>query len=80
MQMLHFKTIMVAMVIIKQIVCIATTLIMWNMWILPEKEVFRENKNSLQIYSLNWMFISEARILCMNRSYVVAMVIWIKSA
>ena len=37
-----FKTIMyaVAMVIIKQTVCIATTLIMWEMWILPEIEAF----------------------------------------
>ena len=28
----------VAIVIIKQTICIATTLIMWEMWILPEKE------------------------------------------
>ena len=75
--MFPFKTIMyaVAMVIIKQTVCIATALIMWKMWILPEKEAFWEKKNNLQIYTLNWMFISAARILCMNRSYVVAMVI-----
>ena len=30
----------VPMVIIKQTVCIATTLIMWEMWILPDKEAF----------------------------------------
>ena len=30
----------VAMVIIKQTVCIATTLIMWEMWILSDKEAF----------------------------------------
>ena len=30
----------VAMVIIKQTVCIATTLIVWKMWILPEKGAF----------------------------------------
>ena len=37
-----FKIIMyaVAMVIIKQTICIATTNIMWEMWILPEKEAF----------------------------------------
>ena len=29
-----------ALVIIKQTVCIETTLIMWEMWILPEKEAF----------------------------------------
>ena len=41
-QMFHFKTIVyvVALVNIKQIVCIATTLIMWEMLILPEKEGF----------------------------------------
>ena len=40
--MFPFKTIMyaVAMVIIKQTVCIATTHIMWEMRILPEKEAF----------------------------------------
>ena len=40
--MFPFKNIMYdgALVIIKQTVCIATTLIMWEMWILPEKEAF----------------------------------------
>ena len=41
--MFHFKTVMYVvaiMVIIKQIVCIVSTLIMWEMWILPEKEAF----------------------------------------
>ena len=44
--MFPFKTIMyaVAMVIIKQTVCIATALIMWEMWILPEKEAFWKKK------------------------------------
>ena len=53
--MFPFKIIMyaVAMVIIKQTVCIATTLIMWEMWILPEKEAFWKKKNNLQIYTLN---------------------------
>ena len=55
--MFHFITIMyvVAMVIIKQKVCIATTLIMWEMWILPKKEAFRR-KNILKNYKLNLMF------------------------
>ena len=80
--MFPFKTIMyaVAMVIIKQAVCIATTLIMWEIWILPEKEAFWKKKKNLQIYTLNWMFISAVKNLCMNRSYVVAMVIWVESA
>ena len=37
-----FKTIMnaAAMVIIKQTVCIATALTLWEMWTLPENEAF----------------------------------------
>lgn len=42
----------VAMVIIKQTICIATTLIMWEMWILPEKEAFWEKKKqSTNLYT-----------------------------
>ena len=77
--MFHFKTIMyvVAMAIIKQIVCIATALIMWEMFILPEKEAFREKKAKNLYTKLNIYFYS--KILLQNHSCVVAMVICINS-
>ena len=81
--MFPFKTIMyaVAMVIIKQIVCIPTTLIMWEMRILPEKEAFWEKaKQSTNLYTeLNVYFCSKnpmyERFLCgcygnLNKIYI----------
>ena len=46
--MFHFKIILyvIARVIIEQLVCIATTLIMWEMWILLEKKLFEERKTA----------------------------------
>ena len=54
----------VAMVIIKQTVCIATTLIMWEMWILPEKRSFlkkkkRKEKSTNLYIKLNVYFCSK---------------------
>ena len=49
----------VAMVIIKQTVCIATTLIMWEMWISPEKEAFGKKKSTNLSTKLNVYFCSK---------------------
>ena len=51
----------VTMVIIKQTVCKATTFIMLEMWILPEKKLFeRKKKQSTNLYTkLNVYFCSK---------------------
>ena len=49
----------VAMVIIKQAVCIATTFIMWKMWILPEKRSFSKKKSTNLYIKLNVYFCSK---------------------